>query len=187
VSVLTFAELVGKLEEIIAAHSIDTTLEKARQYCNDAGIGQAQTELLDAIAQLEQRQENRRIAGAAERAAKEALDDAIAEASWDAEASLIEEAGKTYVMRGERKVLVGATDRPKWAAAQARKAPAVIDATRRLAAAREKSEAARDAVDIGERYLAACQSRVEAAIAVLATLRRALPNPPTSNPARSTT
>ena len=182
---MTRDELTRKVDEALASFDVAETVETARRYCRDAGIGQAQTELRDAIDLLEQRQGFRREAVVLERQAKEAYDVALGEAAWEAEASLIEEAGKTYVKHGERKILIGASDRGSWATKQAKKNRAVIAAAKSVAEARARTEAADDAIEISKRQIAACERQVDAAIAVLATLRRALPNPPTST--RSTT
>lgn len=197
-------ELAEQVDRVGRAIAEPIVLVTARAALNEVGILNSRRKLEGALAIYEAAQSERRKAIAEERMLREVHDNAVLEAEWELDGSIVTEGNKFFLVEawcetckgtGEGQGLAGsecapckgkryvkarqllAADVARWKAREAAKVPAVQQA--RAALDKAKAEVARteDEVSLGERRLLACQYDLSAAIAQLEILRIAITPP----------
>lgn len=176
-AVQSLDELADAVDKTVRSVTRTPLLVEARAACREAGIAKARADLIGALDILRHAQDAKRKTEAAERAAKEAHDDALGEAEWELDGRFVQDGNKTFLVDGDDRRQVLADEKAAWKRREARKLPAVARAAKVLAEATEADARARDDVIHAERRFAAARSELTAAVAVLETLRLGLEVP----------
>lgn len=195
------ATTLEELAELLPAHitaAQRVLLDAARGFANEAGVIAARNELRDALEAISAKQDAVRVCREEQRAARDELADALAEATWAVESQrLVVEGPRTRYWvtddddtamvanddgtasprpTGAKKRISVTADRGKELVEQeVRRRPAVRDAQRAVDRAADATQTAIEAVGSAERRFSAAKHDLDAAVAHLNLLALALP------------
>lgn len=174
----TAGELADRVAAIVESATVKqrVVLEEARKMANEAGIARARKLLADSILLIGNAQETRRAADERLRERRDDLAAALAEADWALDDRFETEGNRVWVLDelGVRVKTMTADERKTWKTAEALKQPAVAAASKAVVDAERNADAARDDLALAERRYSAAKHDLEAAIALLVTLRLSL-------------
>lgn len=167
------AALAAKVDQVL--HHRTPTLDEARGACNEAGVHAARKALRDSLERIEAAQTAKRAADEELRIAAENETDALTDAEWELDIHFETEGNKTYLMLsdGTRKAMT-ADERKAWKASKAKQSPTVVGSVNRRRAAEQQVAETRHMLELADKYHQVCRADLEAACAVLATIRLAL-------------
>lgn len=192
-----WAALAEQVKAEVLAAVRQPTLDEITGMLNESGIRRSRAALAAAPDQLAKAQADHRTAQAALDVARETYDQAVLDAEWLLDDRFVVEGNKTWLVsncevcsgigtspnldscglcrgEGETRKSMTADERKAWKASEARKMRPVAEAAAALRSSDEACLAARDAVGVADKRLAAAKHDLDAAVAELNALSLAL-------------